>query len=135
MTTRRSGQRRQTAVTIETTQPRRAIPLLRRDGEAGVAHLERSEDSSIQHSAQWCALEARDQESEQVRRVTVMKTGARMIDQRQRCQACDPLVWRERVVDLRAERLRMGAPDRAAMKVPVRQTGAVRQQVAKRGRT
>ena len=46
-----------------------------------------------------------------------MKPGAWLIDQRQRRQAGDPLVRRERVVDLRAERLRVGARDRAAMKV------------------
>src|SRR3954465_10182205 len=64
-----------------------------------------------------------------------MKAGAWMINQRQLRQACDPRVRSERVVDLRAERLRMGAPDRAAMKVAIRQTGAMRQQVAKRDRT
>src|SRR5262245_47958095 len=135
MTTWRFRQGRQTAVPVEAAQSRAAIPLLRRDGEAGVAHPEWSKDSSLQHRAQGCAVEARDQEPEQVGRVTVVEAGAWLVDQRQRRQARDPRVRRERVVDLRAERLRMRASDRAAMKVPIRQPGAMRQQIAERDRT
>src|SRR5262249_20983990 len=44
-------------------------------------------------------------------------------------------VWRQRVVDLRPERLRMGASDRTAMKLAVGQAGAMREQIAERDRT
>src|SRR5262249_27003901 len=135
MTTGRFRQRRQTTLMIETAQPRAAIPLLRRDGEAGVTHSEWRKDSSIQHCAQWGALEARDQEYQQVGCETVVKPSAPEVNQRQRRHAPHPRVWRERVVDLRAECLRMGASDRAGMKVAIGQTGAMRQQIAERDRT
>src|SRR4051812_50060156 len=124
MTTRYRRQRRQAALIIETTQPGAAIALLRRDAEPRVTHPERRKDAPVQHRAQRRTLEACDQEPEHVCRETVMKSGAWLIDQRQRRQARDPRVRRERVVDGRPERLRMGTSDRAAMKLAIRQTGA-----------
>src|SRR6476660_1280590 len=123
MTTRRFRQLRQTALSIEPAQPGAAMSLVRRDAETGVGHAKRTEDPSMQHCTQWCALESCDQKSEQVGRQTIMKRGARMVDQRQCRQACHPRVRGERVIDLRAERLRVGASDRTAMKVAIGQTG------------
>ena len=93
--------------------------------------LERSEDAAVQDRTQRCALEARNQESEQVGRDTVVEPSARLIDQWQCREARDPLVRRELVVDLRAERVSIGATDRTAMKVTVRQPGAMRQEIPK----
>src|SRR4030095_16667111 len=61
-----------------------------------------------------------------------MKPGAWLVNQWQPRQAGHPRVRRERVVDRRAERLRMGASDRASVKVAIRQPGAMRQQIAER---
>src|SRR5262245_29731234 len=100
MTRWRLRQRDKAAFTVKTAQPRAAISLLRRNGEAGITHSEGNQDSSIQHGAQWGALEACDQESQQVGRETVVKPRAWMVDQRHRRQACNPRVGRQRVVDL-----------------------------------
>src|SRR5689334_19372628 len=111
------------------------MSLLRRDGEAGIAHAEWSQDPSRQHRAQWDALQSCDQKPKHVARETVVKPGAWLVDQRQRRETCEPLVWREWVVDLRAERFRMRVADRAGMKLAIGQTGTMGQQIAKGDRT
>ena len=67
--------------------------------------------------------------------MAVMKARAWMINQRQRRQARDPGIRRDRIVDRRAQSFRIGATDRAAMKIAIRQTGAMCQQIAKSDRT
>src|SRR3954464_13892849 len=129
MTTRRGGQRRQTTVAVEAAQPGAAGPLLAGNDETGVAHPERREHAPGQHLAQRLAFEARDQEPEKVGRAAVVETSPGLIDQRQRREALDPLVRRERVVDLLAECLGARATDRAAMKLAVGQPRSMRQQI------
>src|SRR3954469_523338 len=106
MTTRRGGQRRQTTFVVEAAQGGAASPLFAWHDEAGVAHPERREHPPRQHLAQRLAFGGRDQEPEKVGRAAVVEPGPGLIDQRQRREAFDPLVRRERVVDLLAEYLR-----------------------------
>src|SRR5262245_13218333 len=131
MTTGRGRERHQAPLIVEATQARAPVSLLTRHDESGVAHGEWSEDAPIQHRTELCAFKARDQESKQVGRHAVVKSGARLIDQRQPSETCNPLVRCECVVDLRTKRLRVCATDWAAMKVAIRETGAMRQQIAK----
>src|SRR6188474_1625450 len=103
--------------------------------EAGVAHPERRKDSLLKYRTQRLAFETRDQEAEQVGRNSVVETGAGLIYQRQRREPRDPLVGRERAVDLRAQCLGARATDRPTMKFAVREPRSMRQQIAKGDRS
>jgi hypothetical protein len=80
------------------------------------------------------ALEACNEESEQIGRDAILKASAWLIDQRHGRQMRDPFVWREWAVDLSAECVRKDASDRPAMKLAVGQAGSMRQQIPKRDR-
>src|SRR5262245_783395 len=95
---------------------------LARHDETGVAHPKRCEDASREHLTERCAIETRDQEAEEVARVAVVESSARLIDQRHCCEPCDPFVGREWIVDCRTKGLAQRAADRAAMKLGVRET-------------
>src|SRR5918999_2969557 len=134
MTTGRLWQRGQATLVIETTQRRAPITLRRRHRKPRVVHAERPEYPLLQHGAQGRAVESRQKKSEQVCRVAIVKAGTRLVDQRQRRQARDPLVRCEGIVDVGAERVRIRTTDRATLKIAVGQTGAVRQQIPERDR-
>jgi len=61
LSTWRRAERGQTALSIETAQPRAAISLVRRDGETGVAHPERLEQPGAEELAEAHAGELFDE--------------------------------------------------------------------------
>src|SRR5690606_38142614 len=117
---------------VESAHSRTAVALRCRNSKSSVVHTEWTEHALLEHSAQRRSFDSREQESEQICRVAVVKTCTGLIDERQRRQSCNPFVGRERIVDLRTKSVRIRATDRAIMKVGVAQTGTVRQEIPER---
>ncbi len=67
---------------VEPAQARAASSLLSRNDETRVAHAEGREDALLEDLAERDTFDARDDEAKQVVRLSVMKTGPRLIDQR-----------------------------------------------------
>ena len=130
----RRCQRSQVPLGIEPVRARAASSLLSSNDETRVAHAQRPEDAPLEDSAERDTVETRDEEAEQVGRQSVMKVRARLIDQRQHAESCDPLVRAECVVDRWSEDFGAGAGDRAAVKLAVGEARAVRQEIAERDR-
>src|SRR4029450_13510738 len=114
--------------------PRPPDLLLSRNDETRGAHAEGREDALLEDLAERDTFDPRDDEAKQVVRLSVMKTGPPLIDQRQRGESCDPLIRAEGVVDLPSEGVGAGARDRTTMKLAIGEPSAVSQEGAERDR-
>ena len=110
------------------------MPGEARHGEAGIAHAERTADASLDHFAKRRPLDASEQHAEQIGGVAVVEGGAGMGDEWQRRERGNPFVWRERRIDVSPERLGMSGGNRTGPEVPIRESRAMRQQVAEGNR-
>src|SRR5215208_932173 len=128
MTTRRFSQRRRLSLAVEAAQPGSAMLSFHWHDEAGVVHSERLEYPPPQERAQRHPFEPRHEKAEQVVRDPVVKPSTWLVDQRHRCEPCDPFIRRDVIVDLGSETICEREPNGAAMELSIRQPRAVRQQ-------
>src|SRR5688572_26034928 len=122
MTPGQSGQRGGPSLGVEATQPGAPASFVAQHREPRIAHPEWREDAALEDLPQRCAVETRDEKAEQVGRDAIVKAVARVIDQRQCGETANPLVWRQRVVDLRTKRLQRRGADRPTMEVAIGQS-------------
>lgn len=78
------------------------------------------------------ALDARDEQTQQIGRISVVKRCAGLIEQRQLRKLRNPYIRREFAVDGATERVCVGAADRAPFAIRVREPGAMSEQIVKR---
>ena len=127
-------ERRQPPGFVEAGQRCPAMSLVARHDEVRVVHTERIEHALPHDRTERRLLDPRQEETEHVRGDAVVKGRSRLIDERQCREPADPLVGSQHVVDLRSQGLRTRRAYWTAMKLAVRQSGPMREQVAERDR-